>query len=60
LDFAHHGRLPAAGSRAARGPRRVGAKRYPLTVKHVLAILDERYGFTDAVRLLREESGTGS
>jgi hypothetical protein len=62
-EFAHYAVsvLPVAALRAVRAVSARSGLRGPwLKVEHVLEILDERYGFTDAVRLLREESGTAS
>lgn len=62
-QFAHHAVSvqPEAAMRAVRAvSARSGVHGPSLTVERILKVLDQRYGFTDAVRLLSDQSGPES
>jgi hypothetical protein len=62
-DFAHHAVSvqPAAATSAIHAvSARTGIHGPSLTIERILTILDARNGFTDAVRILREEATAGS
>ena len=59
-QFAHHAVSvqPSAALRAVRAvSARSGVHGPWLTVERILTVLDQRYGFTDAVRLLSDHAG---